>query len=109
MAGQRVSTTPMASRPPTSSMTTAMTALAIISRSAWASNCRPERGQVRYLVACRGVVGTGIVADMSVPPLFDVDAADHRVMVDSAVFVADDREGARLVRRHLHHVLVARH
>jgi hypothetical protein len=46
-AGQRVSTTPMASTPPNSSQTTAMKALAFISHSAWCSNCRPERGQVR--------------------------------------------------------------
>ncbi|MCX7173319.1 MAG: hypothetical protein NT159_05220 [Proteobacteria bacterium] len=47
IAGQRVSTTPTARMPPISRNTTATTALASISFSALASNCKPERGQVR--------------------------------------------------------------
>ena len=84
-AGPRSNTTPMASMPPTSGATTAVTALAPISFPAWDSNCSPERGQVRYVV----VIETA---------LFHVDAAHHGVVIDAAEFIADDRVGARLVR-----------
>src|SRR5512134_2283149 len=89
-ACQRVSTTPIASRPPMSSDTTAATACQRISFSAGSWNTSPLAGQVlnMRLTAIR------------VSPLFHyIQAAGHRVMVDAAVFVADDRVGAGVGRR----------
>src|SRR5688572_15758317 len=97
-ACQRVSTTPIASRPPMSSDTTAATAFQRISFSAGSWNTSPLAGQVR------NIRFTAIVVSLAL--LDYVQAARHRVMVDAAVLVADDRVGARVGRRHGDDVLV---
>src|SRR5450631_2655615 len=84
--------------PPTRSDTTPATAFHRISFSAcwWKTN--PEVGQVRKL---------RLIA-ITVPLFLDhVELARHRVMVDPAVLVADDRVGSRCGRRQRHDVLVA--
>src|SRR5512142_461253 len=85
--------------PPTSSDTTPATAFQRISFSPVSWKTSPVAGSVRKFRL--------ITVDA---PLFlhDVELARHRVMVDAAVFVADDRVRARLGRRHRDHVLVVR-
>src|SRR6266536_3975653 len=85
--------------PPTSSETTPATAFQRISFSAGSWNTRPVVGQVRKLRLIAIAV-----------PLFlhHVELARHRVMVDAAILVTDDRVGSRLGRRHRHDVLVPR-
>ncbi len=40
-------------------------------------------------------------------PLFHVNTAEHRVVPDAAVFIADNGVSAGLGRRHLHHVFIS--
>src|SRR3972149_1201494 len=88
----------MARIPPMSRKTTAATAFPFVRASACWWNTSPVLGQVRNIR----------FTAMAPPLLDDVEAAHHRVMVDAAVFVADDRVGAGLGRRDGEHVVVAR-
>src|SRR5512142_960645 len=84
--------------PPTSSETTPATAFQRISFSACSWNKRPVLGQVRKLRLIA-------IAD----PLFldHVEPARHRMMVDPAILVAEDRVRARPRRRQRQDVLVS--
>src|SRR5678815_2709415 len=88
----------MASRPPTSSDTTAATAFQRISLSAGSWNTRPVAGSV---------LNIRLTVILLFSLLHDVQPARHRVMVHATVLVADDRVGAGAGRRHRDHVLVA--
>src|SRR5262245_46301186 len=95
-AGQRVSATSSPKVPPMARNTTAATALALISRCAARSTCRPVAGQVRNLAASApraafaGV--TTVAMSASLTGFDDVDAAGHHVVAEAAILVADDTE-----------------
>src|SRR3990172_1933254 len=97
-AGQRVKATNRPNTPPISRNTMPATAFSFISVSAGLWNSRPVSGQVR----------NSALFAMGRCSLLHVDFADHLVMTDAAVFVADHREFARFIRRDLQHHFITR-